>query len=343
MGPKPFLMNQWYVCAREQEITRTPMTRWICGEPLVFFRRENGSAVALSDRCPHRKYPLSKGHLIHDEIECGYHGLRFGPDGACRLIPAQNEIPPGFGVHAYPLVEQYGMVFVWMGDRARADVSLIPNYFEAGGAGWACDHDYIHLDANWQLIIDNLLDLTHLTFVHKTTLASPGIQENPLTVTVEGDTVRARREMYNVEPAPVFHTMRHFEGNIDRFQNLTFLMPNHVHIRIEACPAGAKNDPDLVHHVVLNHLTPETERTTHYFWTICRRMRLTDVKVADLLRRMNRTAFEEDAVILRHQQQMMNGDPQGDALVNLDADKAVSAVRRIIRRKLQEEAGTPVV
>ena len=184
MGPKPFLMNQWYVCAREQEITRTPMTRWICGEPLVFFRRENGSAVALSDRCPHRKYPLSKGHLIHDEIECGYHGLRFGPDGACRLIPAQNEIPPGFGVHAYPLVEQYGMVFVWMGDRARADVSLIPNFFEAGGAGWACDHDYIHLDANWQLIIDNLLDLTHLTFVHKTTLASPGIQENPLTVTV---------------------------------------------------------------------------------------------------------------------------------------------------------------
>ena len=317
------------------------MTRMICGEQIVFFRSEGGAPVALRDRCPHRSYPLSKGHLVHDEIACGYHGLRFGTDGACRLIPAQKDIPAGFGVHAYPLVERHGMVFVWMGDASRADPAGIPDFFEAGSTGWACDHDYIHLDANWQLIIDNLLDLTHLTFVHKSTLASPGIQENPLVVSVEGDSVRARREMYNVDPAPIFHTMRHFTGNIDRFQNLTFLLPNHVHIRIEACPAGAANDPDLVHHVVLNHLTPETERTTHYFWSICRRMRLTDVKVSDLLRRMNRTAFEEDAVILRHQQMAIDADSHREPLVNLDADKAVSAVRRIIRRKLQEEAGSP--
>ena len=338
MGAQPFLKNQWYVCARETEITRTPFTRWICGEPVLLYRRESGPAVALRDRCPHRKYPLSKGHLVHDQVECAYHGLRFGPDGACTLIPAQKDIPAGFGAHAYPIVEKSALVYIWMGDRAKADASLIPDFFENGSPGWAAVHDYIHLDANWQLIIDNLLDLTHLTFVHKTTLASSGIQENPLTVTVDGDTVQARREMFNVEAAPVFHTLRHFDGKIDRFQNLTFLLPNHVHIRLEACPTGAKNDPDLLHHVVINHLTPETERTTHYFWSVCRRMRIEDAKVADLLKRMNRTAFEEDAVILRHQQKMVETDPVNDDLVNLDADKAVSAVRSIIRRKMREEA-----
>ena len=115
-----------------------------------------------------------------------------------------------------------------------------------------------------------------------------------------------------------------------------------MHIRIEARPTGMMDDPDLVHHVVLNHLTPETERTTHYFWSICRRMHIDDPKVGDLLKRMNATAFDEDKYILADQQKMIDSDPQGGVLVNLEADKAVSAVRRIIRRKLQDEAAPTV-
>ena len=338
MGGSPFLQNQWYVCARSADVTRAPLQRWICGEPIVFYRRENGAPVALEDRCPHRKYPLSQGRLIGDEIECAYHGLRFGASGACTLIPAQSEIPKGFGTRAYPITERNNLVYVWIGAAEKADDKLIPDFFENSDPAWAAECDYTHLEANWQLIVDNLLDLTHLTFVHKTTLASSGIQENPLIVTQEGDVVRARREMPNVEPAPIFRTMRNFAGNIDRFQNISYLPPNHIHIRIEACPTGKREDPDLVHHVVLNHLTPETERTTHYFWSICRRMRTQDAEIGALLRRLNKTAFDEDAVIVRDQQKMIDTDPDGGVLVNLDADKAVSAVRRIIRRKMQEQA-----
>jgi vanillate O-demethylase monooxygenase subunit len=338
VSERPFLRNHWYVSARSSELSRKPLARTICGEPLLFYRRENGAPAVLTDRCPHRQYPLSRGTLHHDDIECGYHGLRFGPDGGCTLIPAQADIPKGFGARAYPAVERNGLIHVWMGDAARADQSLIPDFPENDGPGWGAVQDYLHIDANWQLIIDNLLDLTHLTFVHKTTLASSGIQENPLKVTVDGDIVRARREMHNVEPAPIFTTMRHFEGNIDRFQNLTFLPPNHIHIRLEACPTGVTDDPNLVHHVVLNHLTPETERTTHYFWSISRRMRLEDPKVSDLLYRMNRTAFEEDVGVLRLQQQMIDSSREPQPLVNLEADKAVAAARRILRRKYQEEA-----
>lgn len=339
MTAKPFLLNQWYVCARVGDITHRPLVRTICGAPIVFWRKADGGVAALDDRCPHRLYPLSHGSLHGDIIECGYHGIRFGADGRCAHIPAQKEIPDGFRARAYPVVERNELVYIWPGDVAKADASLIPDFPENSAPDWAPARDYMRIEANWQLVLDNLLDLTHLTFVHKTTLASSGIQENPLAVTVEGDVVRARREMLNVEPAPIFRTLRHFEGNIDRYQNITFLPPNHVHIRVEAKPAGVAHDPDLVHHVVLNHLTPETERTTHYFWSISRRMKIRDPSMTDILGRMNRHAFEEDAHILRRQQAMVDADPNGPPLVNLAADKAVNETRRILRRKFAEEAG----
>jgi phenylpropionate dioxygenase-like ring-hydroxylating dioxygenase large terminal subunit len=240
-------------------------------------------------------------------------------------------------VRSFPAAERSGLVYVWMGEPVRADRSLIPDFPENGGAAWAASGALRHVEANYQLVVDNLLDLTHLTFVHKTTLAGPGIQENPLDVRVDGERVIARREMRGVDPAPIFRTLRHFPDKIDRYQNITFIPPSHVHIRIEATPAGANDDPDLVHHVVLNHLTPETERTTHYFWSICRRMRIDDAAIGQRLFEMNRAAFDEDAEVLKHQQAMIDRDSARAALANLDADKATVAARRIVRRKIEAE------
>ncbi len=332
-----FPLQHWYVAAMAHEVGRTPLARRICNEPLVMFRREDGSVAALDNRCPHRLYPLSSGEIVGDDIACGYHGMRFNGAGMCTHIPAQPNIPPRFRVRGFPAVERDGLVFVFMGDPVRADATKIPAFPENGGTGWAASGARRHVEAGFQLVVDNLLDLTHLTFVHKTTLAGPGIQENPLLVTVEGDRVRARREMRDVDPAPIFRTLRHFPGRIDRFQNIMFMPPSHVHIRIEAAPAGAVDDPDLVHHVVLNHLTPETDRTTHYFWSICRRMRLDDAEAGQRLFELNRAAFEEDAVVLARQQAMIDLDPAGSALANLDADKATAEARRIVRRLIEAE------
>jgi phenylpropionate dioxygenase-like ring-hydroxylating dioxygenase large terminal subunit len=332
-----FPLHQWYVAAFGIEVGRTPLARTVCNEPLVMFRRRDNSVAVLDDRCPHRFYQLSKGQLVDDDIQCGYHGLQFDGTGACTRIPAQKAVPARFGVRSFPVQEHSGLIYVWMGDAARADASLIPDFPENVGSGWAASSAHRHVEANYQLVVDNLLDLTHLTFVHKTTLAGPGIQENPLEVHVDGDRVIARREMRGVDPAPIFRTLRTFPGKIDRFQNLTFIPPNHVHIRIEASSAGANDDPDLVHHVVLNHLTPETERTTHYFWSLCRRMRIDDVAIGERLFEMNRAAFEEDIVVLKHQQTMIDHDPGRAVLTNLDADKAAMAARRIVRKKIEAE------
>lgn len=336
MTAKPFLMNQWYVAARKSEVSRSPLGRTICGVPMVFYRRGDGSAAALDDRCPHRKYPLSKGRLIGDDIECAYHGLRFGGGGACTLIPAQTDIPRGFGTRAFPAAEKSALVYVWPGDPALADAALIPDFPENDSAEWKPMSDYLHIEANWQLIVDNLLDLTHLTFVHKTSLASPGIQENPLTVTVDGDIVRAKREMRGVPAAPIFRLLRDFDGNTDRSQNITFTMPNHIHIRSEAAAAGVEGDPDRVRLAILNHLTPETERTTHYFWSIAHRAGAGGPGISERVHSMNKMAFDEDVGILREQQKMLDTD--STPMVNLAADKALNEARRIIRRKFAEEA-----
>jgi phenylpropionate dioxygenase-like ring-hydroxylating dioxygenase large terminal subunit len=332
-----FPVQQWYVAALGSEVGRTPLARTVCNEPLVMFRRRDNSLAVLDDRCPHRLYQLSRGQLVDDDIECGYHGLRFDGSGACTRIPAQKQIPAGFGVRSFPATERSGLVYVWMGDAVRADASSIPDFPENNGPGWAASGALRHVEANYQLVVDNLLDLTHLTFVHKTTLAGPGIQENPLEVRVDGDRVTARREMRGVDPAPIFRTLRHFPGKIDRYQNITFIPPSHVHIRIEATAPGATDDPDRVHHVVLNHLTPETGRTTHYFWSICRRMRIDDAAIGQRLFEMNRAAFEEDAEVLKHQQAMIDHDPANATPANLDADKATVAARRIVLRKIEAE------
>ena len=339
MTTRSFPLNQWYVAATSAEVGRTPLGRTICGEALVMFRRQDGSIAALDDRCPHRLYPLSDGQLVGDDIECGYHGLRFNGAGTCTHMPAQKTIPARFGTRSYPAAERDGWVYVFMsgsgGDATRADPAAIPAFPENNGPGWAASGALRHVAANWQLVVDNLLDLTHLTFVHKTTLAGPGIQENPLSVRVEGDRVTARREMRSVDPAPIFRTLRHFPGKIDRFQNLIFMPPCHVVVRIEASPAGAVDDPDLVHHVVLNHLTPESERTTHYFWSICRRMRLDDAAAGQHLFELNRSAFEEDAAVLARQQAMIDRAPPDAALANLEADRAIVEARRIVRRLVE--------
>ena len=229
MTTPSFPLQQWYVAAFGSEVGRTPLARTVCNEPLVMFRRRDNSVAVLDDRCPHRFYQLSRGRLVDDDIECGYHGLRFDGMGACTHIPAQKQIPAGFGVRSFPAAERSGLVYVWMGEQVRADRSLIPDFPENGGAAWAASGALRHVEANYQLVVDNLLDLTHLTFVHKTTLAGPGIQENPLDVRVDGDRVIARREMRGVDPAPIFRTLRHFPDKIDRYQNITFIPPSHVH------------------------------------------------------------------------------------------------------------------
>jgi phenylpropionate dioxygenase-like ring-hydroxylating dioxygenase large terminal subunit len=185
------LRNSWYVAASDAEIGSKPLARTILGEPVVLFRTGAGAPVVFEDRCPHRHLPLSMGKLVGDELQCHYHGLRFAPDGRCVRIPGQDHIPAGAKAKTYPLVERYHWIWIWMGDPARADPAAIPDFHWLDDANWGAKSAYLHVDANWQLIVDNLLDLTHLAFVHETTIGNAAIAENA-EVKVEAE--RRRRD-----------------------------------------------------------------------------------------------------------------------------------------------------
>src|SRR5262245_5711542 len=333
-----FLRNHWYTAATAAELDAKPLARTVCNEPLVIFRGHDGNVAVLSDRCPHRKAPLSSGEVIGNDIQCGYHGIRFAGDGTCTHVPGNVPIGGNFRARHFPAREVHGLIFVWLGDASLADSTLIPDFGENIKPGWIGVHGVLHVKANYQLLIDNILDLTHIVFVHKTTLAGGGVAETTLEVEIDGDVVRAQRLMHNVDTAPIYKAARNLHGKIDRWQFLEFRPPIYARITLGARQAGSDLPFGTPTHIVLNSFTPETERTTHYFWSTVRSWALDDANVSKIYKDLTDLAFAEDARIVELQQQLIDNDPSGTPLVSLAFDRAGLAARRIIKRKLEEEA-----
>ncbi len=163
----PFIFDCWYVAGPASDFTRTLRARTILGRPLVLYRTVAGTPVALDDRCAHRSFPLSKSTLDGDTIVCGYHGMRYNRAGRCTEVPSLPHAPKGIGVRSYHIVERGPHVWIWMGE-GRGDETLIPDVGHwIGNPAWPASQGYIHLKANYISLHENLLDLTHLTFLHK--------------------------------------------------------------------------------------------------------------------------------------------------------------------------------
>src|SRR5215813_10997074 len=200
-----FIKNFWYVAAYDHEVAREPFGRMILGEPIVFFRKEDGTPAALEDRCVHRHLPLSMGKLVGDHLQCHYHGLRYDCTGRCVKVPGQNTIPPSAQVKSYPVVERYRWLWIWMGDPALADPDKITDFHWLDDPNWGAKGSYLHVKANWQLIVDNLLDLTHLAFVHESTIGNAALVENAaMKVTRAPNNVVVTRWIINAPAPPTF-------------------------------------------------------------------------------------------------------------------------------------------
>jgi phenylpropionate dioxygenase-like ring-hydroxylating dioxygenase large terminal subunit len=339
----PFLRNQWYTVATSAELGTTPLPRTICNEPMVIFRCRDGQVAALTDRCPHRKAPLSAGEVVGNDIQCGYHGIRFAADGACTHVPGNAPVGRNFRARSFPAREMHGLIFAWLGEASLAQETLIPDFSENVKPDWAAVWGTIHVKGNYQLLLDNILDLTHVVFVHKTTLAGGGVTDTPLEVSVDGDVVRAQRLMRNVDTAPIYQAARGLNGKIDRWQFLEFRPPVYVRVTLGARATGDDTPFGAPTHVVLNSFTPETERTTHYFWSTVRPWALDDDRVSKIYKDMTDLAFAEDARMVELQQQLIDSDHSGAPLVSLAFDRAGVAARRIIRRKLEQEAAAGAI
>ena len=235
-----FLKNTWYVAAWSHEIAAdTMLARTLIRVPLLFWRGGGGKVVALDDRCCHRAAPLSKGRREGDNIRCMYHGLLFDKTGKCVEIPSQDFIPPAAKVRSYPVVERFKWIWIWMGDADQADPSLIPDTHTLDDAGWRGTPGYLHYAANYLLITDNLLDFSHLSYVHETTLGGSakyaGIRPK---VTRNGRSVRVERWLIDDEPAPFLRNLKTWTGNVDRWNIYDVVLPGVLLMDSGSAPTG---------------------------------------------------------------------------------------------------------
>jgi phenylpropionate dioxygenase-like ring-hydroxylating dioxygenase large terminal subunit len=326
-----FLRNSWYVAAWDREVSRTPLARTLLGEPVVLFRTEGGQAVALEDRCCHRQLPLSMGKLEGDRLRCGYHGLVFDTAGKCVEIPGQQSIPPQAKVRSYPAVERFNWIWLWMGDPAKADPALIPNWWWADSPDWAFTRpERVHLRCNYQLIADNVLDVTHLAYVHAGSIGAPSITEFPGTVEREERLVRFTRWIRDRPPPPLYQKAGGFRGNVERWQ-----IVEHVPPCFTVNFAGCQDTERKIDLMALSAPTPETENTTHYFFGFVRNFGLRDPEMEKIFGADMVQVFNEDFPVLEAQQRSRD---ERIPTINITVDAAPMAARRMLDAMIAAEA-----
>ena len=275
--------------------------------------------MALADACWHRLAPLSMGKLVGaDEIQCPYHGLRYNPAGRCTRLPAQETLNPSASVPSFPVVERHRYVWVWPGDATLADPSTIPDMHQMDDPGWAGDGLTIEAACNYQLILDNLMDLTHEEFVHGSSLGQDELSQSEFSTRLESDNhVSVTRWMIDVEP-PAFWAKNirdrfpDFSGRVDRWQIIHYYAPSTICIDVGVAPTGTgapEGDRSQgVNGYVMNTITPETERTSHYFWAFMRNYRLDSQQITTELRngvrrRVRRGRGDADGAAGSHRRQ----------------------------------------
>jgi vanillate O-demethylase monooxygenase subunit len=339
-----FPKNAWYVGCMADEVNEKPLGRKVCGEQIVFYRGSEGKAAALEDFCPHRGAPLSLGRVIEGKLVCGYHGLEMGCDGKTIAMPGQRV--RGFpAIRAYPVIERYGFVWVWPGDAAQADASKLHHLEWAENPEWTYGGGLYHVNCDYRLMIDNLMDLSHETYVHATSIGQKEIDETPTKTVTEGDTVTTSRHMEGIM-APPFWRMA-LRGNhladdvpVDRWQICHFTPPSHVLIEVGVAHAGKGGhhaDPTVkASSIVVDFITPETDTSIWYFWGMARNFNPHDKALTASIREGQGKVFAEDMEILELQQRNLLAHPERKLLM-LNIDTGGVQSRRVLDRILAAE------
>ena len=340
-----FIRDAWYVGAWSHELDATPMkARRLLGDNILFFRTTSGQVAAIRDRCSHRFAPLSMGRREGDCVRCMYHGLLFDADGKCIEEPGRKGVSPKTNVRSYPTVERYKQVWIWMGDPAKADPNLIPDCHYQDDPAWASIPAYIHYKADYRLILDNLLDFSHLTYVHENTLGgSATIAHIRPKVERLGDKVRLTR-WYLGEPciAPYLKGFNTFEGPVDRWHIYELHIPGNVFLMDSgSAPAGSgapegQRVPEAMQFRATQIVTPEDEQNSHFFWSYAHNFNIGDPDFTAKLAARIAEGFEEDRIMIEAQQDEVNRSTR-DEMAFIMADNGLALGRRIIEEKLAAE------
>jgi phenylpropionate dioxygenase-like ring-hydroxylating dioxygenase large terminal subunit len=340
-----YLRNCWYMAAWADEVaTGGLLARRFLDEPVMLFRDSSGRVRAIFDRCPHRFAPLSKGKVTGDTVTCGYHGLVFDGQGQCVANPHGAALQ-NMKVRHYPVVEAYRSIWIWMGDPAAADPALLRDLsFLDAAPDSAFSKGYLHGRANYQLYVDNILDLTHVDYLHATSLGSGAFTRTRARITETDDRVSIQRECTNELPSPLMRSIRGLgaEDRVDSWNYVEWAAPAIMTLSGGNVPAGASRDGPLNNMNTRNThvMTPETGRTTHYFFATTRDFAVDDVAFNDRFAETRARIFstEDEPMIQAQQERMGDADFWELEPQLMRIDEGSVRVRRKLARLIEAEA-----
>jgi vanillate O-demethylase monooxygenase subunit len=349
---QPWPRNAWYQAAWNSELAEKPLARRILNEALAIFRGADGKVRAFEDRCCHRAAPLSLGTVVPSGLQCGYHGMVFGADGRCVSIPGQDSIPPQARVRAYPVVERQEFIWIWMGDPAKADERLIVDYpWNDDHANWPHKHGMYPVKCNYMLLIDNLMDLTHIPFIHRKTIGGGVVAEQ---VNAKVATKRTERGVHYIRwmlgsvPPPTYVKGAGFGAGVrvDRWQEFEFVAPGSVIQWSGALEAGRgavenRSQPGGFSLRLYHGATPETEHSCFYFWTPANGYRPNDAVATEQLYKEIAYTFTEDLAFLEAQDERLKADPHRP-LVDVKHDGMRVHARRVVEQMIRAEGQSAI-
>lgn len=330
----------WWVAARGDEVGEKPLQRWIRDTPVLLYRTPDGTPVALDDRCPHRWAPLSSGHLEGDMIVCPYHGARFAPDGHCPRFPGQAKVPGTMRVRAFPLLERGPFIWIWTGsETARSTADLPPDFGWSTEPGWTVTSGYYKLDANYMLLHENVLDLSHFNYVHAGSFGITSALPVPRYWT---DGNRVQFEYTSIADEMNDHE-RELVGLTHPSSEKVVTSGSFVTPALHQASATVHSKPNAVipermSTRIAHMLTPISARETHYWWFVG-----SDIPMPPEMRAgfgdLIRTGYLEDKVVLEAIQLMVERDPRGLAYPELSfqGDGGGILARRALERILQAD------
>jgi phenylpropionate dioxygenase-like ring-hydroxylating dioxygenase large terminal subunit len=331
----PWPWNQWYAAALESEVSGSRMlARTLCGAPVVLYRDPAGRPVALQDRCWHRLVPLSRGEMTATGIRCGYHGLEFSHEGVCLRIPGVAHVPREARVRRYEACDQDGYTWVWIGEEP-ASRSRPPRIPWRSRGDLTCSEGERAVACDFRLLVDNLLDASHLAYVHKDSLADPDLLGVPPELSVEGDTLEIRRWIPDYRPSPFYRRVLGDDLPSVRWQHTRFLLPAIVVNEGRVAPEGSVArwpEPDTGRGgYFINVITPVTPTSCHYFFSYVRNWEAGDAALTAAITAQLERIIDEDVALVEAQQLAQQSTPDLEP-VFLGVDSGVRHARRLIAR-----------
>ena len=333
----PLVRNCWYIAALSTEGGRTLMDRTILGESMLLYRQQDGTPKAMQNRCPHRGMPLSKGRLKGDTVICGYHGFNYDSHGKCILVPSlglEAKIPTTLQLRSFPVIEHAPFVWIWMGESDKADPALRPALPLFDDPAYRHIQGYFHTHTNYVPMHENVLDLTHAHFLHGEEVASLGFTQAPPEITVDKGTVRVvRKESGGTAPPHYAAAAGIADHKVERISDTLWaslaIIIGFATIR-DLEPALGQLRSEF-HFQILHAFTPETQRTSRYFWSNGRDSRIDDAEFSARGYERAMKVYHEDVEALGWIQKLYEQTPPGDyAEVSVLADRVGLQMRRLV-------------